>query len=180
MRLQDHCSSAGIKVTRWKHSYRPNSRLCTFTSFLQHKTLRRRFAAERMLPWWCKKWISFVRLKNPELTLKLLCHLQILLHRPGPSFSSRKGVGWGGVGIGSMRAVVIDTLHTQREILCCTLLFRVNSEFVFFGGLALHQLSSVSMSSVLLLLSIRGGRKQFVCEAFWISKTSGDCLTSQD
>lgn len=111
--------------------------------------------------------------ENPELTLKLLCHSQILLHSPGPSFSSR---GSTSAACGLKEEIIVDTLHTERELLQCTLLYRVN-ELVFFNrrsGFALHRLSSVSISSILVLLSIRWGCKQFVCEAFWIYKMSGD------
>lgn len=45
---------------------------------------------------------------------------------------------------------------------------------IWRSGVAPHKLSSVSISSAPLLLSIHGGHKQFVWEAFWIYKMPGD------
>lgn len=66
--------------------------------------------------------------ENPALTLKLLCHLQILLHSPGPSFSSLGGSASAACGL--EEEIIIDALRTEREIRRCWLLFHVNSEFV--------------------------------------------------
>lgn len=74
----------------------------------------------------CRAYVTMVmqevnqlcKTENPTLTLKLLCHSQILLHSPGPSFCSPGGSALAACGL--EEEIIIDTPNKRFcTLLCC-------------------------------------------------------------